>query len=165
MQTYDRKMLTTVLLACTTIAALPACNEKAPAPSTPPTTTNDTGMNDVTGTANDAQETANQAAQDASGFTSATIDVYKENARVGLDAINERIAAIRDNAAQLAGQAKADAEAAAQRIAEQRDAYLARLDEAQADTADAWAQVRTGLQQAWDDLEEASRAAADEFGG
>lgn len=163
MEIITSRTVTGALAALTITCALVGCNEKAP--NTSYTNTDTNAAETTPAVPGDPQEIADHAAETLSGFNAELIESYKTNARKGLELINTRIDAIEAYAAGLTGQAQAEAQAAADRIKEQRAEYLEQLDVASADTADAWTQVKTGLENAWNELKDASSAAADEFGG
>lgn len=115
-------------------------------------------------TAQDVAREASEAAATAGEFAKDQINAYRKNARDGLDAIETSIDALAQRVENLSGEAKIKAERELEDLREQRDAFVAELDEASADSAEAWDDVKAGLDLAWADLESATESAMNRFG-
>lgn len=143
-----------IIAACATgvILALACCTGDGDAP---------TAGDDVT--AEDVRREASEAAGTAGAFARSTVEEYKQEMRDAISAIDRDIEELRSRAESLTGDAKADAEDAIEDLRDQRDAFITRLNEASADSADAWREVRQGLDAAWADLSQAWQSARDQF--
>lgn len=115
-------------------------------------------------TAEDVAREASDAVTTAGEFAAGQIDTYKDNARKGLDTIEASIDTLSQRVENLSGGAKVEAQRALDNLRERRDEFVSDLDEATADSAKAWNDVKAGLDRAWNDLESATESAMNRFG-
>lgn len=133
------------------LAALPlaACDESG-------SSEGETNASDV---AQQAEETA-QAAQD---YTAEQYAAFKDTMSDRIDDVNSQIEKLRNRASDMSESARGEINAAIDSLEAQRDQLQNRLSEAADTTGDAWADVKSGLESAWTDLESAADRAVDRF--
>lgn len=136
-------------------AALTACEDTEPDP-VPNGPVGDVTAGDVADETRDAMNTAGE-------FTAQTIDNWRAGMRDELAELDRDIQRLEARAAQLTGEAQAEAREAANDLRAMRDDFVRRVDEASADTAAAWRDVRTGLERGWDELTIAANRALERF--
>lgn len=115
-------------------------------------------------TASDVMDEVTEAAQAAGDFTTDKIDEYKNSARAELESIEESIESLAGRVENMGGEMKDEAQRALDDLRQKRDALAADIDEATADSMDAWNDVKAGLDRAWADLESATESAMERFG-
>ena len=149
--------ITTILTGCTlgTAILLSGCgkDDSEPRPSATPNT--------VTGS--DVQREAREAADTARAYASEEIERYKTAMREQVSKVNDQIRTLETRARELQGQARTDVENAVQELKKSRDAFQARLGELAGTTADAWGDVKRGLDAAWNDLRKATEDAVQRY--
>ncbi len=115
-------------------------------------------------TSDDVAREASEAMNTAKTFAASEIDAFRNSMEANVEAVNERIDTLAARAESLTGDARAQIDEAIESLRDQRDAFMRRINEASADSADAWADLKSGLQDAWKELEQASKDAVDQFG-
>jgi len=114
-------------------------------------------------TAGDVRSEASDVLGAAGSFAQSTLEQYRERKRDAVIELTQEIEDLKTRGASLTGDARSEADDAIQRLREKRDAFLVQLEEARADSADAWQEVRRGLDRAWTDLDDALKSALERF--
>lgn len=145
----------TALTTAASLAMLMAagCTEDASQP----------GTDDVT--ASDVREQASEAADTAAQFTREQFETYANNMQEGIESLESDIQQLESRAQDLTGEAQSEAREAIDDLKAQRDQFAQRLQQARDNTDAAWDDIRSGLEQAWNDLDQARKSAMDRFGG
>lgn len=143
-----------ILAAAALAAALAACDDNEPDPVVP---ADEVTAGDVADETRDALETAGE-------FTTQSVDNFRASMRRQLAELDRDIERLENRASELTGQARVEAEQAVAELSAMRDTFAQRLDNAQADTATAWRDLRGGLERGWDELSSATDRALDRFG-
>ena len=123
---------------------------------------------DSTGTARDVdaldvRREASEAIGAAGAFAQSTVEQYRQSMRSSIEEADRDIERLKARAASMTGDAKAEADNVIRNLSEQRDTLAQRLDDLRADSADAWQEIKRGLDRAWTDLNEARKSALDRF--
>lgn len=103
-------------------------------------------------------------AASADDFTDDQIESFTNAMEERLTEVADRVESIKEDAADLTGDAKAEFNEAIAALDEQRQALASRLDELQDSGTDAWTEMKIGLERSWNELSDAVDEAADKFG-
>jgi TolA-binding protein len=109
-----------------------------------------------------AQETR-QALETTGQFVAQGTEEFATEVRAQLANIDSRVEQLEEQANTLTADARAEWQEHQQQIQEKRDALEAKLSELSAASDDAAADLREGVQTAWDEFEAAVKSAADQF--
>lgn len=145
----NAQRITTALTATTLIAALSACDGSSSSSSP---------------SAQDVKDQASQAAETATEFASNQLESYKQTMQDGLDQVDAQIESLQDRAGELSGDAKAEINSAIDALKQQRDEFAKSIDDARADSAAAFSELKNSMDKAWKDLETGANNAVDKFG-
>lgn len=145
-----------ISIAASTAFLIAGCDDSG-------STADDASATDNAPTASDVAREASDAASTAGQFAQAQVDEYIDEARKGVEAVNTSIENLGQRVENMTGEAKIEAQRTLDDLRARRDAYLEELDEASADSAQAWEDVKSGLDRAWSDLESAAATAMDRF--
>lgn len=116
-------------------------------------------------TARDIKDQAAQTMETTREFAQDQIESYKESFQERMNVINTQIDMLETHAATLTGDAKDEVESVINDLESSRDSFMERVQNAQADSQDAWDDIKSGLDSAWDDLKSSAEDAAERFGG
>ena len=114
-------------------------------------------------TAEDVRHDASQAAETAAEYSRQTKDEFQNKLETRLKELDAEIAKLQERGSDLKDQAKADWDRKLVDLETKRDAARGKLAEVRDSSSEAWKDVRTGAQSAWDELDKAFREAAREF--
>jgi cell division protein FtsB len=92
-------------------------------------------------------------------------ELYKQKARAKLDEVNARIDVLKAQASNSSADAQLKANKELEKLRSGRDDLKARMDKLQDDSADAWDELRTGLDRAMADIHAAMENAGRELRG
>ena len=114
--------------------------------------------------AEDLQSQASDAASAIGDFASSQIVEFKDSMQAQLDTLNNNITALEQRVGNFAEDSQAEAQQIIDDLKQRRDDFAQTLDNASADSPDAWTELRTGLGDSWNELVQAFDSAAERFG-
>lgn len=113
----------------------------------------------------DVQRETEEAMNAAGEYTEAQVAEFRRTMEERLGAADERIDTLRTRMDEVGAEARANLEQTLANLEERRDSLQSRLSELGEESGRAWADVRSGLRSAWDELDSAIDSAASRFGG
>ena len=155
-------------IAIALATGLSGCGDAPPAASIPnPESASSTSVTASEVTTDDVQREVGEAVDTASAYADQSKDEYQAAMQKKLDELDAKI----DKFQARTGAASEDAKVDAQRnyeetmraLREKRQALSKEFDEFKEASSDAWRDVATGLDAAWDDVSSAFSNAADRF--
>lgn len=151
-----------LLVVVTAVAFSVACErEKESSTGKEPSASSST----ATGvTAGDVTDKAGEAASAAAAYSKKKAEEFRRELEDKLADLDKKIDAMKERGSELSEQAKKEWQEQMDAVAEQRKALRSMLDELGAASAEAWGDVKTGAQKAWNDLQAAYNKAAERFG-
>lgn len=116
-------------------------------------------------TPQDIQDQAAQTLDTTQAFAQEQVASYKESLLERVDGVETEIEMLESRAQALAGDAKEEIEAAIDDLRTRKDALVRRVRDAQADSQQAWTDLRAGLDRGWEELKNGVDEATERFGG
>ena len=145
-----RGLLTILLLLV--LGALPGCGEKEQTQSKPATVSKE-----------DVKKEVKEAYDATKAYTQEQMQAFREQTETRLSEYKKEIDQLQVKAEKLEGDAKAKAEQQLTALRQKRDAVSEKLKELSSSSANAWEQIKSGIDAAMEDLGNAYKKAAAEF--
>jgi DNA-binding transcriptional regulator GbsR (MarR family) len=115
-------------------------------------------------TKEDVKNQAKEAYETTKAYTQEQMQAFREKAEARLAEYEQDIDQLQAKAEKLEGDAKAKAEQQLTELRQKRDAVSEKLKELGTSSANAWEQIKSGIDAALEDLGNAYKKAAAEFG-
>jgi DNA-binding transcriptional regulator GbsR (MarR family) len=115
-------------------------------------------------TKEDVKNQAKEAYETTKAYTQEQMQAFREQAEARLAEYEQDIDQLQAKAEKLEGDAKAKAEQQLTELRQKRDAVSEKLKELGTSSANAWEQIKSGIDAALEDLGNAYKKAAAEFG-
>ncbi len=149
----NMKRFSSIVMIPAMLIIFPACSDE----------TQDANQGDVS--AQDVREQAGRTVDTAAAFAQSTVEDYKQTMRARVDALNEDIQSIEDRMDSLSAEAKSEAQSTLDTLRTKRDNFMSRIESLSAQSESAWNELKSGVDRAWTELNDARKAALDQFGG
>ncbi len=146
-----RGLLTILLLLA--LGALPGCGEKEQTQSTPATVSKE-----------DVKTEAKEAYDATKAYTQEQMQAFQEQTRTRLAEFKKEIDQLQAKTEKLGADAKAKAEQQLTALRQKEGEVSEKLKELSSSSGNAWEQIKSGIDAAMDDLGNAFKKAAAEFG-
>ena len=114
-------------------------------------------------TTEDVRRDADKAVQTAEEYSQQAKEEFQKKLEAQLNELDAKIAKLREKGGDLKDEAKVKWDRRMAELETKREAARAKLAEGGSSSAEAWKDVRTGAQSAWEDLDKAFRDASREF--
>lgn len=150
---HNMKRFSSIVMIPAMLIIFPACSDE----------TQDANQGDVS--AQDVREQAGRTVDTAAAFAQSTVEDYKQTMRARVDALNEDIQSIEDRMDSLSAEAKSEAQSTLDTLRTKRDNFMSRIESLSAQSESAWNELKSGVDRAWTELNDARKAALDQFGG
>jgi len=115
-------------------------------------------------TAQDVMDQTKDAAESAQDFAQGQVRDFRNTMSQRIDDVEQRISDLQARAEEMTGDAKERLQNTIDNLEERKNNFQQRLSEMQADSADAWDDVKSGIESAWNELDSAVDEAVNEFG-
>ena len=142
------------IMLMSALAALPGCGEKEQTQSRPATVLSK----------EDVKNEAKEAYDATKAYTQEQMQAFREQTEARLAEYEQEIDQLQAKAEKLEGDAKAKAEQQLTQLRQKRDAVSEKLKELSSSSGNAWEQIKSGIDAAMEDLGNAYKKAAAEFG-
>jgi TolA-binding protein len=146
---FAKGLLTIMLLA---VLAVPGCSEKEKSESMAATVSKQ-----------DVQKEVKEAYDTTKAYTQEQIQDFKKQTETQLDEYEKDIDQLQAKAQKLKGDAKVKAEQQLAALRQKRDQVSEKIKELGSSSADAWQNIKSGIDAAMEDLGNAFKKAAAEF--
>ncbi len=135
------------------IGALPGCGEKEQIES-----------KSATVSKQEVKKEVKEAYEATKAYTREQMQAFQEQAETRLDEYKKAVDQLQVNAEKLEGDAKAKAEQQLTALRQKRDEVSEKLKDLRSSSGNAWEQLKSGVDEAMEDLGNAYKKAAFEFG-
>lgn len=115
-------------------------------------------------TAQDVMDQTKEAAESAQDFAQGQVSDFRNTMSQRIEDVEQRISDLQARAGEMTGDARDRLQNTIDNLEERKNNFQQRLSEMQANSADAWDDVKSGIQSAWNELDSAVDEAVNEFG-